>query len=344
MAEKIMVTGGTGYVGSWVVKKLLEEGYTVKLTTRDKTRKSKFKHLKQIADQTSGSLEIWEADLLENQSFRKPAEGCSSIVHMASPFTLRFNDAEEELVRPALTGTQNVLNAASQTETVKKVVLTSSVAAVYGDNIDMTEQGLAEFTEDDFNTTSSVDHQPYSYSKTVAEKEAWKMYEGQNRWDLVVVNPSFVMGPPLNDVSSSESIQFMHDMLSGKYYLGAPDLEFGFVDVRDVAAGHILALENNRAEGRYIFSKETMSVYELAGLVKQEFGNKYKLPIMKAPKFVLYATGWMFGLTLKFVKRNVGYPLKLNAAKSRQKLKLGYRPLRETVRDMVSQMEKMDLA
>jgi nucleoside-diphosphate-sugar epimerase len=116
-------------------------------------------------------------------------------------------------------GTRNVLNAATKSGTVKKVVLTSSVAAVHGDNIDMQEQKLTEFTEEHFNTSSSATHQPYSYSKVIAEKEAWKLAEAQNRWKLVVINPSFVLGPSLTGSSDSESISFMKDILKGKILL-----------------------------------------------------------------------------------------------------------------------------
>lgn len=343
MAKNILVTGGTGYIGSWVVKNLLEAGYTVRLTTRDKTRTSKFEHLTVIASESPGALEIYEADLLKEGSFDEPAEGYDAIIHMASPFTLRFDDPEKELVEPALSGTENVLMAANKTDSVKKVVLTSSVAAVHGDNIDMKEKGLKEFTEANFNTSSSVEHQPYSYSKVVAEKKAWEIYEKQNNWQLVVINPSFVLGPPLNAITNSESLQFMQDMLSGKFYLGAPNLQFGFVDVRDVARAHLLALECGEAEGRYILAERTMSVYDLSKMIKQLFGKKYRLPLMRAPKFMLYLTGWMFGLTRKFIKRNVGYFIKLNSTKSREKLGLKYRPLKETIVDMVNQMESFGL-
>ena len=278
--------------------------------------------------------------MLRAGSFDEPANGSMAIIHMASPFTLRFKDAQKELIEPALKGTRNVLEAANKATTVKKVVLTSSVAAVHGDNIDMHEQGLKEFTEEHFNTSSSAKHQPYSYSKVLAEKEAWKIYEAQDKWQLVVINPSFVLGPSLSPASDSESLHFMKEMLGGKYFLGAPDLMFGFVDVRDVAMAHILALENDQAAGRHILAARVMSVYDFSQLIKKLYGNKYKLPIMQSPKPILYLVGWLFGLTWKFIKRNVGYPIRLNATKSKEVLGLTYRPLEETVKDMIAQMEK----
>jgi nucleoside-diphosphate-sugar epimerase len=339
MNKTILVTGGTGYLGSWVTKGLLEKGYTVKLTVRDKNKTEKFRHLLDIEKDSDGKLEIHEADLLKEGSFDKPAEGCFAIMHIASPCTIRIKDPQKELIVPALNGTKNVLHAANKSSTVRKVILTSSVLSVYGDNIDMKKLGIPEFTEKQFNTSSSLSHQPYSYSKVLAEKEAWKIHDSQEKWKLVVINPSFAMGPSLTKASDSESLFFMKSMLSGKYALGAPDLVFGYVDVRDIAKAHILALENPDVEGRHILAERTISVYLFSQLIKAKYGKKYKLPKMQSPKFMLYLVGWMFGLTHKFIRNNVGYDIKLNSNKSREKLGLTYTPLEKTIEDMVEQME-----
>lgn len=340
MNNTILITGGTGYIGSWVTKYLLEKGYTVRLALRDKNKKEKYQHLEEIAAGNDGILELWEADLLREGSFDKAAEGADAIIHMASPFTLRFKDAQKDLVDPAVKGTHNVLTAANKSGSVNKVVLTSSVAAVHGDNIDMKEKGLGEFTEEHFNTTSSLNHQPYSYSKVTAEKTAWKIFEEQSSWMLVVVNPSFVLGPSLTANSDSESLAFVKDILSGKYHMGAPDLTFGFVDVRDVATAHLKALESDTAEGRHILAERTANVLDVAEILKKQFGKKYKLPMMKSPKWLLMLIGPMFGLERDFIRRNVGYTIRLNATKSKKELGMKYILLEQTLKEMVEQMEK----
>jgi nucleoside-diphosphate-sugar epimerase len=335
MYKTIMITGANGYVGSWTVKELLENGYTVRACVRDKNNAEKTRHLRGLSDGTTGKLELWEADLLKEGSFDAVAKGCDAVFHMASPFTLRFKDAQNDLIVPALQGTKNVLDAASRSGTVRKVILTSSTVAVYGDNLDMKEKGLSEFTEADFNTTSTITHQPYAYSKVLAEKEAWKIAGAQNKWKLVVMNPAFIMGPVLSPASDSESLQFMRDMLGGKYKTGGADLYFGFVDVRDVAKAHRLALENDQAEGRFILCSCTKGFMEVADIIRKKYGKRFKLPAMKTPTAILYLIGWMFGLSLKYVYRNIGHPIKINNSKSIRELGMTYIPFEQTILDMV---------
>lgn len=336
--QTILVTGGAGYIGSWVVKDLVEKGHVVRVSVRNKSNTEKYKHVLDLGEKNAGSVDLFEADLTKENSFDEAAQGCDAIIHMASPFILDHTDAQKNLVDPALNGTRFVLSAASKSGTVKKIVLTSSVAAVHGDTADMQEQGLSEFTEEHWNTTSSLTHQPYSYSKVLAEKEAWKIYEAQNTWKLVVMNPSFVMGPSLAPITNSGSIDFMNDILTGKFKMGAPDLAFGFVDVRDVAKAHTLALENNKAEGRHILCERTMNVMALSKIIARQFPNKFKLPTRQSPKWLMTIVGPMFGVTRQFVKRNVGYELILNSSKSKQALGLNYTPIEKAIKDMVISM------
>jgi nucleoside-diphosphate-sugar epimerase len=343
MLKTILVTGGTGYLGSWVVKYLLENDYTVRVTVRDKSKHEKFVHLEEMAHGSPGNLEIFEGDLLKPGSYDEAARGSEAIIHIASPFTLRFKNPVKELIEPAVQGTKNVLSAASAAGSVKTVVLTSSVAAIYGDSIDMQEKGLQEFTEDDFNDTSSETHQPYSYSKLKAELVAWEMARKQESWHLVVMNPAFIMGPPLTASTNSESIQFIKDMLSGKFLPGAPQLEFGFVDVRDVAKAHITALGHDKIEGRHILSERVMNIMSLAKIIRKLYPGKYLLPLMESPKFMLYLVGWAFGLSIKYISRNMNYHIKFNNNKSKKELNIDYTPMATTIRDMIEKMKDLGL-
>lgn len=336
--KTILVTGGTGYVGSWTVKLLLEQGYTVRLAVRNKSNTIKYSYLQDIALSTNGTIEIWEADLLKEGSYNDAAQGADVIMHIASPFTLRIKDPYKELVQPALDGTRNVLEAANQSSTVQRVILTSSVAAIHGDNADMHTNNLQEFTEEHYNETSTLQHQPYSYSKVLAEKGAWEIYNKQSKWDMVVINPSFVLGPPLSKDSNSESLQLISDILKGKYRFGVPNIHFGFVDVRDVAQAHCNALNNNIAPGRHIVSGSIASIWDICSIIKNRFPNKYKLPNNTIPKFIIIALGWLFGLKAKFLRQNIGYSLMYNTSKSINDLNITYTELEKTLVDMVNTM------
>ena len=338
----VMVTGASGYIAGWIVKYLLEAGHTVHATVRDPNKAKSVDHLKRIADAAPGTLKLFKADLLDAQSFDAPMQGCDILMHTASPFVLEgFTDANEALVRPAVEGTRNVLNAANRCDTLKRVVLTSSVASVYGDATDM--KGKSAFTEADWNTTSSVDHNPYQYSKVAAEREAWKIHDGQegsaeSRWDLVTINPGMVYGPSLTNASNSASIGTLLDMGRGKLKTGVPALEYGMVDVREVAQAHLLGAFNPEAEGRYILVSQSVSMLDIAGILRKQFGKQYPFPMMKAPKPVVWAVGPFMGpVTRKFISRNVGYPLRFENSRSKT-LGVNYRPAADTLKDHFDQV------
>ena len=166
----VMITGATGYVAGWIVKRLLEEGLTVHAPVRNPQNTEKLKYLNEIADRTSGQIKYFQADLLDKGSYAEAMEGCSTVFHTASPFKVDVKDPQVELVDPAKLGTRNILEQANKTPSVKRIVLTSSCVAIYGDNIDLNKTPNGIFTEDIWNTSSSLNHSPYSYSKTVAEQ------------------------------------------------------------------------------------------------------------------------------------------------------------------------------
>lgn len=338
-SKPVLVTGANGYIASWIVKYLLADGVTVHGTVRDPNNDRKVGHLKAIAEDSPGTLKLFAADLLDANAFDAPMQGCELVLHTASPFVVQgIKDPYKELVEPALQGTEYVLDAVNRTESVKRVVLTASVAAIYGDNIDMQEQGLSEFTEEQWNTSSSLEHQPYSYSKTVAEKRAWEMVNAQQRWDLVTINPSLVLGPSLTTATASGSVKLIQQLADGSMRTGAPDLQFGIVDVRDVAMAHVKAGFTPSASGRHITDSETMTLMGVAATWKAEFGNHWPFPLMQAPKFVVWLIGPLQGAERKFVSRNVGYPIKLNHSYAEQDLGIKFRPAKETVNAHFQQM------
>jgi len=336
--KPIMLTGATGYVGGHIAKKLMEEGLTVHAPVRNPNKKEKLKYLEEIANSSAGSIKFFEADLLKDGSYEKAMNGCELVIHTASPFISSTKNPQEDLVDPALKGTTNVLDTVQKTESVKRVVLTSSCVAMYGDAKDTLDYPNQTMTEEIWNTTSSVNKSPYNYSKTVAEQKAWKMNEGQDRWDLVVINPSFVIGPGISPTGSSESYNIFKQMGDGTMKMGCADLNMGMVDVRDVALAHYKAAFTPEAKGRHITSAHNGSFLELATWLRDEFGNDYPFPKKNLPKWLIWLTGPMAGIPRAFVKDNVGYPWKADNSKSKKDLGMNYRPIEKAATEFFQQM------
>jgi nucleoside-diphosphate-sugar epimerase len=338
--KPILVTGGTGYLASWIVKLLLDDGFDVRTTVRNLSQKDKYAHLTALAVKSKGILQFFEADLLKRGSFDEAMKGCGLVIHTASPFIISgIKNGQKELVEPALEGTRNVLNSVNQTESVERVVLTSSVVAVYGDAVDLakTEKGI--FTEADWNFSSSVKHQPYSYSKTLAEKLAWEMERNQNRWDLLTINPGFIMGPSLSKRTDSTSIDVMMQLASGKFKTGVPSGKMGIVDVRDTARAHILAGYNPNASGRHICVSEEKDFLDFANVIRQKY-PQYPLPKSYVPKWLFGVIAPMVGFTRKYVKLNVGINLRFDNSYIRKDLGLEFLPFEKTISDHFEQLLK----
>tara|TARA_B100001109_G_scaffold231052_1_gene207974 strand:- start:286 stop:1059 length:774 start_codon:yes stop_codon:yes gene_type:complete len=246
-------------------------------------------------------------------------------------------DPQKEIINPALEGTKNVLKSVNETNSVKRVVLTSSVAAIYGDGIDSKNVPNGIFDETMWNTSSTPTMGEYSYSKTVAEKEAWKICEAQNRWDLISINPSFVLGPALNTKADFESKKFALQLGNGDLKSGAPDITLGMVDVRDVADAHVKACFNESIKGRFILSSESLSLLDAGLFIKEKFGDKYPVPTRNAPKFIIWLMAPFIGIKRSFVSRNIGYKVDFDNTKSINELKIKYRPISQAVTDFFQQ-------
>jgi len=334
--KPVMVTGATGYVAGWLVKKLLEDGLSVHAAVRNPDNKEKIAHLEKIAEKTKGSIRYFKTDLLSTGSYLEAMKDCEVVFHTASPFTSNVKDPQKDLIDPAVLGTQNVLESVNETPSVKRVVLTSSCAAIYTDAIDCQIAPNGILTEEVWNTTSSLNYQPYSYSKTLAEQKAWNMVEKQSRWDLVVINPSLVMGPALNPkANTSESINILKQLGGGAMKMGAPKMGIGLVDVRDVAEAHYKAAFIPEAKGRYITSGHNTNFLEMGLSLQEKFGKDYPLPKKALPKWLVMIVGPLTNkmMTRKLVRNNVNVEFKADNSKIRNELGIEFLPMKKTMED-----------
>lgn len=336
----VMVTGATGFVAGWIVKGLLEGGATVHAPVRNPDNPAKVKHLLDLAAQTPGEIKLFKADLLDQGSYAEAMNDCAVVFHTASPFTVDVKDPQTQLIDPAVKGTRNVLEQANRTDSVRRVVLTSSCAAIYGDNADCADAPGGRLDESVWNTSSSLEHNPYSYSKTLAEQEAWKIADAQDVWKLVVVNPSLVIGPATHAAPTSESFNLVRQMGDGTLKAGAPRWGFGVVDVRDLAHAHLAAGFNPSANGRNIVSAHETSLFDMSQTLKPKFGSTYPLPGRALPKWLVWLVGPLAGggITRRAISANVNVPWHADNSKAQRELGLSYRPLQGSMEDMFQQM------
>jgi len=338
--EPVMVTGATGFIASWLVKKLMDNGITVHAAVRNPEDTVKLAHLKNLENSSSGKIIFFKSDLLEDGSYLKAMEGCAVVFHTASPFNFKVTDNQRGFVDPAFKGTRNVLDSVNKTETVKRVVLTSSCVAIIGDTVEMSTYADKMITEDMWNTTSTVNHNPYNYSKTVAEKLAWEMNEKQERWKLVVINPSFVMGPTLSKTSTSGTHDMIGQMADGTMKSGAPPFEIGMVDIKDVTDAHFNAAYLEGASGRHILSNKTLSIVDVANIIRNKFGDKWLLPKKAAPKWLIWLIGPIIdkSISRKMISNNFGHSWLATNSKSINKLGIKYTALENCIENMFQQM------
>ncbi|KAI8027520.1 Tetraketide alpha-pyrone reductase 1 [Camellia lanceoleosa] len=242
----VCVTGASGYIASWLVKLLLLRGYTVKASVRNPNDPKKTEHLLAL-DGAKERLHLFQADLLEEGSFDPIVDGCEGVFHTASPVHFSVSDPQVELIDPALKGTVNVLRSCAKVPSIKRVVLTSSMAAVMC-NRKMLTPGLhmdeTWFSDPLFCKESKL---WYQLSKTLAEEAAWK-FAKENGIDLTVINPGWVIGPLLQPTLNA-TVEVVLNVINGAKSF--PNASYRWVDVRDVANAHIQAFEIPSASGRY---------------------------------------------------------------------------------------------
>lgn len=284
-------------------------------------------------------LELVRADLLVPNAFDEPAAGCEYVIHTASPYVIHVEDPQRDLVDPAVGGTTSVLEACVTAATVKRIVLTSSVAAI----TDLADGHVN--TEDDWNTRSTLTRNPYYYSKTVAERAAWDFLEANHpRFDLVVLNPFYVIGPSLVP-GLNTSHTFFAGFTNGQLP-GILAIDWPFVDVRDVARAHVRAMENPAERGRYVIAAESRSMRQVVDLLRENgWGERYRLPSLSLDRG--------FGVTLSrlaasfqpsgvrsYMRDQLGGRMQFDNSKARSELGMEFMDVDRTILDAMDDLER----
>jgi len=318
----ILVTGGSGFIGSHCILQLLAAGHQVRTTVRNLKRESDVRSMLSAAGvEAADRLSFVAADLEKDEGWAEAAAGCEFVLHVASPFPLRVPRDENELIIPAREGTLRVLRAARNAG-VKRVVLTSSFAAIgYGH-----EATTVPFDETTWSILDGmVNVPPYMKSKTLAERAAWDFIAREGGgMELSAVNPVGVFGPVLGP-DYATSIVIVQRLMDGGVP-ACPRLSFGVVDVRDVVDLHLRAMTDPAAKGERFLAVagESISMLEMALILKRRMGAAAKrVPTGQLPDWLLRTIA-VFDPTVRQIVPELGKVK--NASNEKARRVLGWSP------------------
>lgn len=324
-AATVLVTGGSGFLGSWCVVELLRRGHTVRTTVRDPARETEVRAA--VASQVDAGerLSVHTAELNGDDGWAEAVAGCDYVLHVASPFPAAQPKDPDELIVPARDGTLRVLGAALDAG-AERVVVTSSVAAITGGR----NGHPGPLTEEDWSDPGNPKLTPYAKSKTIAEQAAWDFVRDRGEVGrLAVVNPGAILGPVIGNASSF-SLQMVERLLSGMP--GAPRIGYSIVDVRDVADLQIRAMTAPEAGGeRFIAAESFLWMPEVAAILRERLGGAAaKVPSRTAPNFLVRAMA-LFDPGARTVVGQLGKRTELSHEKAERALGWSPRPAAETV-------------
>jgi dihydroflavonol-4-reductase len=325
VAEAVLVTGGSGFLGSWCVVELLRRGHAVRTTVRDLAREEEVREAVGSRVPAGEKLSVHAADLTSDEGWRSAVEGCDYVLHVASPFPPVQPKDPDELIVPAREGTLRVLRAALDAS-VKRIVVTSSVAAIGGG----ARANGAPLTEANWTDLDHPGLSPYVRSKTIAERAAWDLVRERGAVDrLATVNPGAILGPMLSR-DGSYSLEAIERLLKGMP--GVPRIGFSFVDARDVADLQVKAMLAPEAGGeRFIAVAQFLWMAEVAAILRRELGpDAAKVPSRKVPDLLVRAMA-IFDPSVRSIVNQLGRKLAYSGAKAEETLGWSPRPVEETV-------------
>jgi dihydroflavonol-4-reductase len=330
MAETVLVTGGSGFLGGWCTVELLQRGYEVRTTVRNLEREPEVRAAVESQVSPGERLTVLAADLNDDKGWEQAVGGCDYVLHVASPFPPVQPKDPDELIVPAREGTLRVLGAALEAG-ARRVVVTSSVAAIGGGTWE------SPLNEESWTDLGQPKLSPYVRSKTIAERAAWDFVREAGATDrLAVVNPGAILGPLLSS-DGSFSLQIIERLLKGMP--GVPRIGFSFVDARDVAAMQIKAMLAPEAGGeRFIAVGQFTWMAEAAAVLRDRLGpGAAKVPKRNVPDLLVRALG-VFDPSIRSVVGQLGRKQEYKNEKAKTVLGWSPRPIDESIVETAQSM------
>jgi bifunctional dihydroflavonol 4-reductase/flavanone 4-reductase len=272
--ETVCVTGAAGFIGSWLVMRLLERGYAVRATVRDPENMKKVKHLLELP-KAKTHLTLWKADLAEEGSFDEAIKGCSGVFHVATPMDFESKDPENEVIKPTINGLLGIMKACVKAKTVRRLVFTSSAGTV---NVEEHQKPVYDETcwsDVEFCRTKKMTGWMYFVSKTLAEQAAWK-FAKENGLDFITVIPPLVVGPFIMQSMPPSLITALSPITGNEGHYSI--IKQGqFVHLDDLCNSHIFLFEHPKSEGRYICSAADATIHDIGKLLREKY-PEYNVP------------------------------------------------------------------
>nr|ACB56920.1 dihydroflavonol-4-reductase [Pilosella officinarum] len=271
----VCVTGAAGFIGSWLVMRLLERGYIVHATVRDPDNIKKVKHLLELP-KAETNLTLWKGDLTEEGSFDEAIEGCEGVFHVATPMDFESKDPENEIIKPTIEGVLSIIRSCAKAKTVKRLVFTSSAGTVnVHDGSQLPVYDESHWSDLDFINSKKMTAWMYFVSKILAEKEAWKATK-ENNIDFISIIPTLVVGPFINPAFPPSLITAL-SLIIGEESHYSIIKQGQYVHLDDLCESHIYLYENPEANGRYICSSHDATIHQLANMIKEKW-PEYDIP------------------------------------------------------------------
>nr|ATN38187.1 dihydroflavonol 4-reductase [Aconitum carmichaelii] len=272
--ETLCVTGAAGFIGSWLVMRLLERGYVVRATVRDPDNLKKVSHLLELPN-AKNKLTLWKADLADEGSYDDVIKGCTGVFHVATPMDFESKDPENEVIKPTIEGLLGIMKSCVKAKSVRRLVFTSSAGTVNVQEHQQDEYDESSWTDIEFCRTKKMTGWMYFVSKTLAEKAAWEFTE-RNNIDFISIIPTLVVGPFLVPSMPPSLITALSPITGNEpHYSILKQIQLVHLD--DLCNAHIYLFEHPEANGRYICSSHNATITDVANLLKQKF-PEYSVP------------------------------------------------------------------